>query len=118
MPELMDEIRYDLAFIRSHSLQPKWWKVSKVFVLLGFLLGHYLLFGLKTTGLFFALFILLSTFVHLVYRAKTSKYTQSWLDFVVTEEGDGMTPKRIGRYYYSAIVVNTLVALAISHLLT
>lgn len=43
MIRLIDEIKYDLAFLRSHTLQPKWFKVVKVFILLGFL-GGYLCF--------------------------------------------------------------------------
>ena len=35
-----------------------------------------------------AIFIFLSTLVHLVYRIKTKKWTQSWLDFIVLEEND------------------------------
>ena len=33
MAKLLREVLYDLRFIRSHALQPKWWKVLKVFVL-------------------------------------------------------------------------------------
>jgi hypothetical protein len=118
MSKLMNELKYDFDFIKSHSLQPKWYKVLKVFILLGFLVGYYFLFGLIKTTLFFAVFTLLSTLVHLIYRAKTRKWKQSWLDFVVIEEDNEISTKRIGKYYYSAIVINTILSLVISQVLT
>jgi len=118
MSKWMDELKLDFNFIKSHSLQPKWYKVLKVFILLGFLVGYYFLFGLIKTTLFFIIFILLSTLVHLIYRAKTNKWKQSWLDFVVVEEGNEIKTKRIGKYYYSAIVINTILSLVISQVLT
>jgi hypothetical protein len=115
--KLMDEIRYDLQFLKSHTLQPKWWKVAKVFVLLGFLAGHYVVFGLARTAVFLAFFLLLMGAVHLIYRAKTARYTKSWLDFVVTREGNEVKTQSIGKYYYLAIVINTMTSLLISHAL-
>jgi Ca2+-dependent lipid-binding protein len=117
MAKLVDEIKVDLNFIRSHSLQPKWYKVVKVFILVGFLVGYYLLFGVAKTVLFFASFILLSAVVHLVYRVKTKKWTSSWRDFVVVEEDNQVTAKSIGKFYYSAIVVNAIISLIISQVL-
>lgn len=113
MPNLMREIKDDAAFIRSHRVQPKWYKVLKVFILLGVLAGYYALFGLTKTLVFAAVFIFLSLLLHLLYRAKTHKMTQSWLDFVVV---DGK-PSRIGPHYYVAIIINALVAGAISQML-
>jgi len=118
MTKLMDELKYDFNFMKSHSLQPKWYKVLKVFILVGFLAGYYFLFGLIKTVLFFATFVLLNTLVHLIYRAKTRKWKQSWLDFVVIEEDNEITTKRIGKYYYSAVVINTALSLVISQVLT
>ena len=34
MPKLIEAIISDLKFIRSHTLQPKWYKILKVFLLL------------------------------------------------------------------------------------
>jgi hypothetical protein len=118
MPKLMDELKVDIDFIKSHSLQPGWYKVLKVFILLGFLVGYYFLFGLMKTMLFFAAFLLLSAFVHLVYRAKTRKWRQSWLDFVVVEEGQERIHKRIGKFYYAAIAINTILSIVISQVLS
>ncbi len=117
MTKLLDELKDDLRFIGSHRLQPGWFKILKIFILLGFLAGYCLLFGLAKTALFFLSFLLLSLIVHLVYRAKTRKWTQSWLDFVVIEKDNQMTMKRIGKYYYSLIVINTLLSLMISQVL-
>jgi hypothetical protein len=114
MSKLMDEIKYDANFIKGHTLQPKWWKVLKVFIVLGFLVGFYLLVGLVKTVVFAAVFFFLMTIVHLVYRWKTKKFKQSWLDFIVIEEEDGLRYERIGIYYYSAIVINLIIALVIS----
>lgn len=110
MPGLMREIKDDVDFVKSHTLQPKWYKVLKVFILLGFLAGYYALFGLTKTLVFAAVFLLLSLLLHLLYRTKTHKMTQSWLDFVVV---DGK-PSRIGPHYYVAIVINALIAGAVS----
>jgi Ca2+-dependent lipid-binding protein len=96
MNKIIDEIKYDLSFIQSHTLQPKWFKTLKVFVLLGFLGGYYFLFGFAKTIIFSVSFIFLSTVVHFVYRAKTNKYKQSWLDFIVYEEDGELKYKRIG----------------------
>ena len=57
MKKLFREIKDDANFIKSHTLQPKWYKIFKVFLILGFLGGHLHLFGpLKTivfSGVFF-----------------------------------------------------------------
>ncbi len=114
MSKLVEEIKYDMNFIKSHSLQPQWYKVLKVFILVGFLVGYGYLFGLGKTVIFFAVFILLSFLVHLLYRIKTKKWKQSWLDFVVVEEGNEIKAKSIGKFYYSAIVLNAILSLVIS----
>ncbi len=118
MSKLFDELREDLNFIKSHSLQPKWYKILKVFILLGFLAGYYFLFSFKTTLLFIAMFLFLSAIVHFIYRAKTKKWKQSWLDFVVVEENHEIKAKSIGKFYYSAIMINTILSLVISQVLT
>jgi hypothetical protein len=117
MRKLPDEIKYDLSFLKSHSLQPKWFKILKVFILLGFLEMNYFLFGFTKTILFFVSFIILSTLVHLIYRAKTHKWTKSWLDFIIVEENGELTTKRIGKPYYLAVIINVILSLIISQLL-
>ncbi len=115
MPKWIDEIKYDLNFLKSHTLQPQWFKIVKVFILIFFLAGYYSLFGLNKTILFFAVFIFLMLIVHFTYRSKTKKYTVSWLDFVVNQKG--AEPQRIGKYYYPAIILNVAIAFIISQLL-
>ena len=58
MNNLFDEIKYDLSFIQAHTLQPGWYKILKVFLLLGFLGGYYFLFELAKTVIFLVSFIL------------------------------------------------------------
>jgi hypothetical protein len=36
MARLFNEIKDDVSFIKSHTLQPKWYKVLKIFILLVF----------------------------------------------------------------------------------
>lgn len=117
MSNLLNEIKDDMSFIKSHTLQPKWYKILKIFILLGFLVGYYFLFGILKTLLFTAVFIFLSFLVHLLYRAKTDKWKRSWLDFVVIEENNEIKAKSIGKFYYSAIVINTILSLVISQIL-
>ena len=117
MTNLLNEIKQDLNFIKSHTLQPKWYKVLKVFILLGFFLGHLYFFGILKTIIFFAFFIFLSTLLHLLYRVKTDKWKQSWLDFVVVEENNQIKAQSIGRFYYSAIAINAILSIVISQIL-
>jgi Ca2+-dependent lipid-binding protein len=113
MSKLLDELKYDLDFIGSHTLQPGWYKILKVFILLGVIAAYWILFGFIRTIVFLSIFLFLSLAVHFLYRIKTKKYTQSWLDFVVVE---GKT-RRIGRYYYAMIIINMILAVLISQLI-
>ena len=117
MAKLLDEMKHDASFIRSHTLQPQWFKVAKIFILLGFLIGYTCLFGWVKMVLFFAVFFSLSFIVHLVYRFKTNKWKQSWLDFVVVEENGEMKTKRIGVFYYLAVIINAIFSLVVSQVL-
>ena len=117
MAKLIDEIKCDLVYLKSHTLQPKWFKILKVFILLGVLVGYYFLFGLTTTILFFVTFFVLMLIVHFTYRIKTKKYTSSWLDFVVVKDAQELKTERIGKYYYSAIIVNAIISLIVSQVL-
>jgi Ca2+-dependent lipid-binding protein len=114
MSKLLEEIKLDVNFVKSHTLQPKWYKVLKVFILAGFLVGYGFLFGLIKTTIFFAIFIFLSFLMHMLYRIKTNKWKRSWLDFVVVEENSEIKAKSIGKFYYSAVVLNAILALVIS----
>ena len=113
MGKIGEEIKYDLNFLRSHTLQPKWYKILKIFILLGFLLGFYFLFGLARTALFFACFVAFTLVIQFTYRIKTKKYTQNWLDFRLEKDADGK-PKRIGKYYYSAVILSAILSFVLS----
>jgi hypothetical protein len=115
--KLVEEIKYDVNFIKTHSLQPKWYKALKVVVLVTFFAGFSYFFGLSSTLVFFVVFFFLSFLVHMVYRVKTNKFTQSWLDFVVVEKDNEIKAKSIGKYYYLAIAINFLISLAVSQML-
>ena len=116
MKKLLEEIKFDAKFIKGHTLQPKWYKILKVFFIFGFLAGFFYLFGGKKTLLFCGLFFSLSLIVHMVYRTNTKKYTQSWLDFKVTDNDGQLEYQRIGIYYYLAVVINGTVSFVISQL--
>ncbi len=75
------------------------------------------LFGLAKMAVFLAVFIILSFGVHMLYRTNTRKYTRSWLDFVVVQEGSEAKPKSIGKWYYSFIIVNAFLAVLVSQML-
>jgi len=114
MSKLLREIQDDARFVRAHTLQPKWYKYGKIIILLGVLGGYYALFGGRKTAVFLGVFLLLSLLLHLLYRAGTHKFTRTWLDFVVVEEDGVPKAKRIGAFYYIAILVNALIAVAVS----
>ena len=114
--KVWSEIQYDAAFIRGHTLQPQWYKILKVFLLLGALAGYYALFGAGKTLIFCGVFFGLATLLHLIYRIKTRKFTRSWLDFVVTEEDGQLSYQPIGKIYYSAVIFCLLAAILLSQL--
>ena len=117
MTHLLEEIKFDVAFVRSHTLQPQWYKTLKVMLLVGFLAGYGCRVGLARMAVFCVCFLLLSLVVHLVYRAKTQRFQRSWLDFVVAEENGKPVARSIGRFYYAAIVVNAMLSVIISQVL-
>ncbi len=118
MKRILDEIKYDAEFIRGHTLQPQWYKILKIFIILGILGGYYALFGGWKTLLFCGIFLGSSFLVHMIYRIKTNRFTQSWLDFVVIDDGSGhRSYQRIGRYFYFAVSLNFLLAVLLSQAL-
>lgn len=117
MSRFLRGLKTDIHFIRSHTLQPGWYKHLKVLLLLGFLLAYLGLFGLRRTAIFVAAFLLLSLAVHLVYRTMTKTWTRSWLDFVVVQEGGAPVPRRIGLFYYSVVALNAASSVALSMLI-
>jgi len=114
MIKFLNELKYDLNFLRSHTLQPQWFKVLKVFLLAGILAGYAFLFGWVKTIIFGLIFFGLMLGVHLLYRAGTRRYTQSWLDFSVYEEAGERKYKRIGAFYYAAIIASGIIAFILS----
>ncbi len=116
MPNPFKEIRDDASFIKSHTLQPQWYKILKVFLILGYLGTHFLFYGLRKTLIFSGLFFILSILVHMLYRVKTEKFTNSWLDFNVTEKNGQLEYERIGIYYYSFILFNIVLSLIVAHM--
>ena len=114
MAKLLEEIKFDLNFVKSHTLQPKWYKVFKIFMLIGAIAAYYYFFGLSKTIVFLAVFFFLSFLLHMIYRIKTKKYTQSWLDLKVVKEGNEVKAKSIGKFYYLAVAINAIISIAIS----
>ena len=117
MSKLLNEIKTDANFIKSHTLQPQWYKILKVFILLGGMLGYYFFFGILKTVVFFGIFFTLSFLVHMIYRVKTDTWKRSWLDFVVVEENNEKRAESIGKFYYSAVILNAILALIVSQVL-
>ena len=116
MSKLLKEIKDDASFIKSHTLQPQWYKILKVFLILGFLGVHLFFYGSLKTLIFSGLFFILSILVHMLYRVKTEKFTISWLDFIVTEKNGELEYERIGIYYYSLIFFNMVLSLLVAHM--
>jgi len=56
MKRILNEIGYDAKFIQGHTLQPHWYKILKVFLLTGLIVGYYLIFGEIKTVVFFGCF--------------------------------------------------------------
>ena len=117
MKKLWSGIKYDAEFIRGHTLQPQWYKVLKVFLLLGALGGYYAWFGGGKTLIFCGVFFGLSFLLHMAYRTKTRKFTQSWMDFVVTEKDGQLDYQPIGKFYYTIVIINLILGILLSQVL-
>lgn len=103
-------IQTDIHFISKHTLQPKWWKIAKVFLLIAILVALSFIFGAVKTAIWLGIVILLSLIVHFTYRIKTQTYTKSWMDFRVKEIEGKLVYERIGLLYYSLVAVILLIA--------
>lgn len=117
MRKTIAELKHDFSFVKSHTLQPKWFKGFKVFLLLGFLWGYVVLFAWIKAIIFSISFFGLMLIVHFLYRAKTKRWSESWLDFIVYEEDGEKKYKRIGMFYCGAIVLNAVFAFVISQVI-
>lgn len=104
------EIIKEINFIKNHTLQPAWWKITKIFVLLGVLIIIFLVFGMLKTLIWFSILIILALILHFTYRIKTSAYTKSWMDFKVKKVKGKLTYARIGFFYYSLVILMFLIA--------
>src|SRR4030042_599640 len=60
-------IFFDAQFVKGHTLQPRWFKALKIFILLGFLAGYTLLFDWRKTLIFVVCFLLLMLLIHMAY---------------------------------------------------
>jgi hypothetical protein len=107
---IKEAIKTDINFISRHTLQPKWWKIAKVFILAAVLVALYLILGAVKTAVWLAIVILLSLIVHFTYRIKTHTYTKSWIDFSVKEVEGKLVYERIGLLYYSLVAAILLIA--------
>jgi len=117
MKRFLDEITYDINFLKGHKLQPAWYKVLKVFILLGVIAGFLGFFGWRRALVFVAVFFSLNLIVHLTYRVKTEKFTRNWADFNVVEDAGKNVRPGIGLLYYSWSLANAAAAFALSLLL-
>ena len=117
MKNILNEIAYDAKFIKGHKLQPAWFKVLKIFILLAVIVGFLWIFGWQKAVLFVVAFLLLSLVVHLVYRANTRKFTRNWLDFVIVEDKEKNIQQGIGAVYYTWILLNAAIAFILSQVI-
>lgn len=104
------EIKTDIDFLKNHTLQPFWWKIAKVFILITGTITIWKIFGLLKTIIWFLIILVLASAVHLIYRVKTNTYTKSWMDFRVKEIDDKLTYERIGMLYYSLVILIFFIA--------
>jgi len=107
---ITEEIKRDMNFIKKHTLQPAWWKITKIFLLLGSIIIIFYIFGLAKTMIWVSIFLILTLIVHFTYRIKTHTYTKSWMDFKVTEKEGKLTYGRIGFFYYTLVAIIFLIA--------
>lgn len=114
MTKLLDAIKVDFNFIKTHKLQPAWYKVLKVIILVLGLGGYLYFFGLRKTILFAGVFFVLMLIIHLVYRVKTDRWQRSWLNIKVNVDGDQVEATQIGWFYYLSIIVNLIIATLVS----
>jgi len=104
------EIKKDINFLRNHTLQPTWWKTTKIFILFASVIIIWIIFGILKVIIWFSIVVLMGLLVHMIYRTKTHIYKKSWMDFKVKEIGGKLTYERIGLLYYSLVALMFLIA--------
>jgi hypothetical protein len=97
---LKDEIKTDVEFLKKHDLQPKWWKIIKVFVLAGIVAALVVVFDWMAALLWFGTVLVCMGGVHFMYRIKTKKYTAAWADFRVDPKDK---KRKFGLLYYPLV---------------
>jgi len=102
---IITKISYDIKFIKNHTLQPRWWKIFKIFLLCGMITAVFFIFGTLKTFIWLSTVIILSLIVHIIYRIKTNAFTKTWMDFKVKESNGKLVYGRIGWLYYSIVIV-------------
>jgi len=102
---IIKEMKKDIRFLKGHTLQPGWWKIAKVLLLIGVLIAVYFIFNLQKTIIWVSIFVGLSLILHFTYRIKTKTYTRSWMDFKVIEIDGKPSYSRIGIFYYSLVIL-------------
>jgi len=107
---IIKEIKKDINFIKKHTLQPAWWKITKIFVLLGSLMIIFYIFGIVKTIIWFSIVLILGIINHFMYRIKTHAYTKLWMDFKVMEKEGKLIYGRIGLLYYTIVIIIFLIA--------
>jgi hypothetical protein len=117
MKHFLSEISYDAKFVKGHKLQPAWYKVLKIFILLGVIIGFIWWFGWRRAVVFAVAFLLLSLIVHMTYRIKTRKFTQNWMDFVIVEDEEKNIKQGIGAVYYAWVILNAMIAFCLSQVI-
>jgi Ca2+-dependent lipid-binding protein len=117
MKNFLDGIAYDVKFVQGHKLQPAWYKVLKIFILLGVICAFVWLFGWQRAVVFVVIFFLLSLIVHMTYRINTRKFTRNWLDFVIVEDKEKNLKQGIGVVYYAWVILNAVIAFLVSGVL-
>lgn len=110
----LEELKIDLEFVRGHTLQPKWYKALKGFLVLGAVLAYGLVFGWLKALTFLLIFLCLSLGLHLLYRRGTRRWQRSWLDFTVETLNGVPHAKSIGVYYYLLLIANALLSVLVS----
>ncbi|MBN1776798.1 MAG: hypothetical protein JW811_01635 [Clostridiales bacterium] len=110
---LREFIRTDASFLKTHTTQPKWWKISKIFVLLGALIAVGFIFNVWKAAVWLGVIVVLTTAMHFMYRIKTHVYTKTWMDFKVWEVDGKLIYGRIGFMYYPLVAAIFVIATAI-----
>lgn len=115
--KFVDGFKYDTSFVKDHTLQPKWYKFSKLFIIAGIIAVYWWIFGATKALIFVGVFLMVGLSLHMLYRVKTDRFTRSWLDFKVREENGVKKFEYIGGYYYGMVILGTIIAVILSQLL-